>query len=182
MRQGKNESAHDYSLRFEAVLDKIPVYEESWVRNIFVWALHSTIAQEVNMKNPITLNRAIELAKRANVAITMSRRPGQRDTGSQEQRKPTVVQQPEQQRKRGHWQNRNKIKIGSLVMLELLEVSTSAQGIFRRGTGQVIPSFVGGAAIQRLPTMLGLVREHLVWETSVGRGLQLCSRKSRNQR
>ena len=31
MRQGKNESAHDYSLRFEAVLDKIPAYEESWV-------------------------------------------------------------------------------------------------------------------------------------------------------
>ena len=42
--QGKNESAHDYFLRFEAVLDKVPVYEQSWVRNIFVWGLHSTIA------------------------------------------------------------------------------------------------------------------------------------------
>ena len=83
MRQGRNESAHDYSLRFEAVLDKILVYEESWVRNIFVWGLHSTIAQEVNMKNPRTLNRAMELAKRADVAVTMSRRPGQRDAGSQ---------------------------------------------------------------------------------------------------
>ena len=31
MRQGKKESAHDYSLCFEVVLDKIPVYEESWV-------------------------------------------------------------------------------------------------------------------------------------------------------
>ena len=84
MRQGKNESAHDYSLRFEAVLDKIPAYEESWVRNIFVWGLHSSIAQEVNMKNPRTLNRAMELAKRAEVAITMSRRPSQRDAESQE--------------------------------------------------------------------------------------------------
>ena len=44
MQQGKNESAHDYSLRFEAVLDKIPAYEESWVRNIFVWGLHPNIA------------------------------------------------------------------------------------------------------------------------------------------
>ena len=76
MRQGKNESAHDYSLLFEAVLDKIPVYEKSWVRNMFVWGLHSNIAQEVNMKNPRTLNRAMELAKRADVAITMSRKPG----------------------------------------------------------------------------------------------------------
>ena len=75
MQQGKNESAHDYSLHFEAVLDKIPAYEESWVRNIFVWGLHSSIAQEVNMKNPRTLNRAMELAKRADVAITMSKRP-----------------------------------------------------------------------------------------------------------
>ena len=38
-RQGRNETAHDYALRFEAVLDKIPAYEESWVRNIFVWGL-----------------------------------------------------------------------------------------------------------------------------------------------
>ena len=51
----------------------------------------------------------------------------------------------------------NKIKIGSLVMLERLEVSPSAQGTFRRGTSQVIPSFMGGTAIQRLPTILGLV-------------------------
>ena len=95
MRQGKNESAHNYSLRFEAVLDKIPVYEESWVRNIFVSGLHSTIAQEVNMKNPRTLNRAMELAKRADVAITISKRPGQWDSRSEEQKKPTAGQQTE---------------------------------------------------------------------------------------
>ena len=81
MRQGRNELAHDYSLRFEAVLDKIPVYEESWVQNIFVWGLYPNIAQEVNMKNLRTLNRAMELAKRADVAITMSKRPGQRMLG-----------------------------------------------------------------------------------------------------
>ena len=110
MRQGKNESAHDYSLRFEAVLDKIPAYEESWVKNIFIWGLHANIAQEVNMKNPRSLNRAMELAKRADVAITMARRPAQRDAGSQEQKKPAAGQQPEQQRRRGYWQNRKTNK------------------------------------------------------------------------
>ena len=110
MRQGKNESAHDYSLRFEAVLDKIPAFEESWVKNIFIWGLHSNIAQEVNVKNPRTLNRGMELAKRADVAITMARRPAQRDAGSQEQKKPAAGQQPEQQRRRGYWKNRKQNK------------------------------------------------------------------------
>ena len=59
MRQGKNEMAHDYALCFEVVLNKILAYEESWVRNIFVWGLHANIAQEVNMKNPKTLTRAM---------------------------------------------------------------------------------------------------------------------------
>ena len=183
MRQGKNESAHDYSLRFEAVLDKIPAYEESWVKNIFIWGLHSNIAQEVNMKNPRSLNRAMELAKRADVAITMARRPAQRDAGSQEQKKPAAGQQPEQQRRtRVLAKQENKTKIGSLATLELLGVSPNAQVVIRRGTGQVIPSFVGGAAIQRLPRTLGLVRGHLVRGTSAGCGLQLCSRRIRTQR
>ena len=83
LRQGKNESAHDFSLRFEAVLDKIPAYDKSWVKNLFVWGLHASLAQQVNMKNPTTLNRAMQLAKRADVAMTMSRRPGQRDADTQ---------------------------------------------------------------------------------------------------
>ena len=62
------------------------------------------------MKNLRTLNRAMELAKRADVAITMSKRPSQRDARSQEQRKSTAVQQPEQQRKPGYWQNRKQNK------------------------------------------------------------------------
>ena len=87
IRQGKNESAHDFSLRFEAMLDKILACDETWVRNLFIWGLHTNIAQTVNMKNLSTLNRAMQLAKRADMAITMSRRPGQRDVGSQDQKK-----------------------------------------------------------------------------------------------
>ena len=73
------------------------------------------------------------------------------------------------------------IKI-SLDSLERLGVSPSAQGIFRKGTGQVIPSFAGGTTIQSQLRTLGLVRGHLVRGTSVGRGLLLRNRKMRNQR
>ena len=34
MQQGKNETAHDYALRFETVLEKIPCYDESWVTKL----------------------------------------------------------------------------------------------------------------------------------------------------
>ena len=44
MQQGRNETAHDYALRFEIVLEKIPHYEESWVHNLFIWGLHSHLA------------------------------------------------------------------------------------------------------------------------------------------
>ena len=87
MQQGKNETAHDYALRFETVLEKIPNYEESWVRNLFVWGLHSHLATQVNMQNPATLNRAIQLAKKADVAVQLSRRPGASGSSSSQQQK-----------------------------------------------------------------------------------------------
>ena len=144
MWQGKNESAHDYSLRFEAELDKIPAYEESWVRNMFVWGLHSNIAQEVNMKNPRTLNRAMELAKRADVAITMSRKPGQQDTRSQDQRKPVASQQSQQQRKRGYWQNRKQNKNWKSGNAGTSGGQAQHAGQFQRGNQPVNPQQRGG--------------------------------------
>ena len=102
--------------------------------------------------------------------------------GPKSRRNQPQVSKPSSSEDEGTGKTENQIKIGSLVTLERLEVSPSAQVVFRRGTGQVIPSFVGGAAIQRLPRTLGLVRGHLVRGTSVGRGLQLCSSKSRVQR
>ena len=92
------------------------------------------------------------------------------------------VSNPSSGEDEGTGKTEKQTKIGSLATLERLEVSPSAQVVIRRGTGQVIPSFVGGAAIQRLPRILGLVRGHLVWGTSTGRGLQLCSHRSRIQR
>ena len=86
MQQGRNETAHDYALRFETMLEKIPHYEESWVLNLFVWGLHSHLATQVNMQNPATLNRAIQLAKKADVAVQLSRRPGASGSGSSQQK------------------------------------------------------------------------------------------------
>ena len=92
------------------------------------------------------------------------------------------VSNPSSSEDKGTGKIEKQTKIGSLVTLEHLEVSPSAQVVICRGTGQVIPSFVGCAAIQRLPRTLGLVRGHLVRGTSAGRGLQLCSRKIKTQR
>ena len=94
MQQGKNETAHDYALRFETVLEKIPCYEESWVRNLFVWGLHSHLATQVNMQNPATLNRAIQLAKRADVAVQLARRPGASGSGSTQQKTKAAGSKP----------------------------------------------------------------------------------------
>lgn len=36
INQGKKESAHDFSLCFDVVLDKILTFDEKWVKNLFV--------------------------------------------------------------------------------------------------------------------------------------------------
>ena len=76
------------------MLEKIPHYDESWVRNLFVWGLHSHLATQVNMQNSAMLNRAIKLAKKANVAIQMSRRPGASGSGSSQQKVKRVGPKP----------------------------------------------------------------------------------------
>ena len=55
---------------------------------------------------------------------------GPRNRGNQPQ-----VNNSSSREKEGTGKIENKIKIGSLVMLERLEVSPNAQGIFRKGTG-----------------------------------------------
>ena len=102
MQQGKNETAHDYALRFETVLEKIPHYEESQVRNLFVWGLHSHLATQVNMQNPATLNRAIQLAKKADVAIQLSRRPRASGSGSSQQKTKATGAKPNSVINAGH--------------------------------------------------------------------------------
>ena len=96
------------------------------------------------MKNLRMLNRAMELAKRADVAITMSRRPGQRGVGSQEQKKPAVGQQPEQQRRRGYWQNRKQNKNGKSGNARASGGQPQRTGGYSQGNRPGNPQFRGG--------------------------------------
>ena len=96
------------------------------------------------MKNPSTLKRAMELAKRADVAITMSRRPVQRDAGSQEQKKPAAGQQSEQQRKRGYWQNRKQNKNWKSGNAGASGGQPQRTGNFSQGKRPGNPQFHGG--------------------------------------
>ena len=102
--------------------------------------------------------------------------------GPRSRRNQPQSNNPSSSEDEGFGKTKKQTKTGSLVTLEHLVASPSAQVVIRKGTGQVIPNFVGGAAIQRLPRILGLVRGHLVQGTSAGRGLQLCSRRIRIQR
>lgn len=87
------------------MLDKIPAYDETWVRNLFVWGLHLNIAYEVKVKHPRMLQQAMKLAKRADVAITMSRRLGQRYASPQHQKKTGDTQASRSRGRKGYWKN-----------------------------------------------------------------------------
>ena len=149
------------------------------MKNLLVWGLHSNIAQAVNMKTPRILNQAMKLAKRADMAINMSRRPGQRDAGSQDQKKTGDAQASGSTGKKGYWKNIKQNKKCSLDSLERLGVSPNAQGIFRRGTGQGIPSSMEGVSIRRPKGILGLVRGQLVQGTNARCGLLQRNRRNR---
>ena len=86
----------------------------------------------------------MELAKRADVAITMSRRPSQRDAGSQEQKKPAAGQQPEQQRKKGYWKNFENQKNWKSGNTGPSGSQTQPTGHFQRGNPPVNPQQRGG--------------------------------------
>ena len=132
----KNESAHDYSLRFEAVLDKIPVYEESWVKNIFVWGLHPNIAQEVNMKkseNAQQGNGAGEEGRCGHYHVKEARSAGCWVPGTEKNSRRSATRATAKTRVLA--KQKKQTKTGSLATLEHLEVSPSAQVVIRRGTG-----------------------------------------------
>ena len=44
MKQRENESAHDYAVGFQIVLEKIPHYEESWFRNLLILGAALTLS------------------------------------------------------------------------------------------------------------------------------------------
>ena len=76
IKQRKEESTHDFICRFEAELDKVDTYDESWVLKIFIWGLPSDQAVLVSQGKPRRLSQAFQLARDAALAAQMSHHPG----------------------------------------------------------------------------------------------------------
>ena len=52
IKQRKEESTHDFISRFEAELDKVETYDESWVLKMFIWGLPQNQAVLVSQGKP----------------------------------------------------------------------------------------------------------------------------------
>ena len=76
IKQRKEESTHDFISRFEAELDKVDSYDESWVLRMFIWGLPQHQAVLVAQGKPTGLSQAFQLARDATLAAQMARRPG----------------------------------------------------------------------------------------------------------
>ena len=76
IKQRKEESTHDFICRFEAELDKVDTYDESWVLKMFIWGLPQDQAVLVSQGKPKRLSQAFQLARDAALAAQMARRPG----------------------------------------------------------------------------------------------------------
>ena len=75
IRQRREESTHDFICRFEAELDKVETYDESWVLKMFIWGLPQDQAVLVSQGKPKRLSQAFQLARDATLAAQMARRP-----------------------------------------------------------------------------------------------------------
>ena len=68
IKQRKEESTHDFICRFEAELDKVDTYDESWVLKMFIWGLPQDQAVLVSQGKPKRLSQAFQLARDAALA------------------------------------------------------------------------------------------------------------------
>ena len=76
IKQRKEESTHDFISRFEAELDQVDSYDESWVLRMFIWGLPQDQAVLVAQRKPTQLTQAFQLARDIALAAQMARRPG----------------------------------------------------------------------------------------------------------
>ena len=80
IKQRKDESTHDFICRFEAELDQVDTYNESWMVRMFIWGLPQDQAVLVSQRKPTQLTQAFQLAREIAMAAQMARRP--RTSGS----------------------------------------------------------------------------------------------------
>ena len=56
IRQGQSETVRAYSTRFEALLGKLPSWEQDWAKSQFIWGLHGRVAELVTISSPADLH------------------------------------------------------------------------------------------------------------------------------
>ena len=59
IRQGQIETTRAYSTRFEALLGKLPSFDQYWAKTQFVWGLHSCVTKLGTVVGPADLHLAI---------------------------------------------------------------------------------------------------------------------------
>ena len=68
IRQGQSETVRAYSTRFEALLGKLPSWEQDWAKSQFIWGLHGRVAELVTISSPADLHTAIRKAEQVEMA------------------------------------------------------------------------------------------------------------------
>ena len=68
IRQGQSETVRAYSTRFEALLGKLPSWEQDWAKSQFIWGLHGRVAELVTISSPADLHAAIRKAEQVEMA------------------------------------------------------------------------------------------------------------------
>ena len=72
IRQGQTETMRAYSTRFEALLGKLPSFDQDWAKTRFIWGLHSRVAKLVTISRPTDLHLAIRKAEEIAMARTLA--------------------------------------------------------------------------------------------------------------
>ena len=72
IRQGQIETVRAYSTRFEALLGKLPSFDQDWAKTQFIWGLHSRVAELVTIAGPANLHLAIRKAEEIEMARTLA--------------------------------------------------------------------------------------------------------------
>ena len=70
--KGKQKTVRSYSTRFEALLGKLPSFNQDWAKTQFIWGLHSCVAELVTIAGPADLHLAIRKAEEIEMARTLA--------------------------------------------------------------------------------------------------------------
>ena len=72
IRQGQSETVRAYSTRFEALLGKLPSFDQDWAKTQFVWGLHLRVVELVTILGPADLHLAICKAEEIEMAQNLT--------------------------------------------------------------------------------------------------------------